>query len=505
MKIFKFNKILIIVLVAVFSLGIAGIIKAAIFVNLGTADSFAILAGSGVTNSGISIVRGNIGTFPTLTETGFGTINLTGINHVGNGITQTAKSDLTTAYNDAAGQVAVTVVSELGGTTKGPGVYDTADGELHVTNTLTLDGGGDPNAIFIFKAGSTLTTSSGSTSHINLIGSAQACNVFWQVGSSATIGTGSDFKGNILAFSSITDDGGSTIMGRFLARNAAVTLNNTTITKATCTGAPILTLIKTITKDDGGTALVTDWTLVATGPTIISGVTGDASITNETVTAGTYVLSEIGGPIGYTASTYSCVKNGGAPVISNSINLIASDIATCTINNNDNGTHLIVIKHVVGGSNVASDYSTTISGITTAVPVAVGVESPGVDNVITSFGAYTVDEGAHDGYEKSLSADCSSTISLGETKTCTITNTYIQPASSGGGTLFGCKDPNATNYNYFSASNPALCVYANVPIVTLPISTTSIVTPLLPKTGFPPREIYTWYQFLLNNILNLFK
>lgn len=508
MKKFKFSKISIIVLATVFILGVAGIIKAATFVNLDTADSFAILAGSGITNTGATTVTGNIGTFPTLTQTGFGTITLIGTNHVGNGVTQTAKTDLTTAYDDAAGQGSVVVASELGGTTKSPGVYNTADGELHVTGTLTLDGGGDPDAIFIFKAGSTLTTSSGATSHISLIGSAQACNVFWQVGSSATIGTGSDFKGNILAMDSITDDGGSTIIGRFLARNAAVTLNNTTITKATCAGAvdPILTLVKTITNDDGGTALITDWTLTADGTTPISGITGAGAVTNAVVTAGVYTLSETGGPTGYTASTYSCVKNGGAAVISNSITLANSDIATCTINNNDNVTHLIVIKNIVGGSNVASDYSTTITGVTTAVPTAAGAESPGVDNTITTFGVYTVDEGAHDGYEKTLSADCSSTIALGETKTCTITNTYIEPShSSGGGTTYGCKDPSATNYNFFSSSKPELCVYTTTvitPVVTEVPMIDQVIIPKLPKTGFSPQ---TWYSFLLNSFLDLFR
>jgi len=107
---------------------------------------------------------------------------------------------------------------------------------MGITGTLTLDGGGDPNAVFVFQAGSSLTTASASS--VVLINGAQACNVFWQVGSSATLGTGTLFKGNILAFSSITDSGGSTIEGRLLARGAAVTLNNTNVAKATCAGVP---------------------------------------------------------------------------------------------------------------------------------------------------------------------------------------------------------------------------------------------------------------------------
>ena len=192
-----------------------------------------------------------------------------------------------------------------------------------------------------------------------------------------------------------------------------------------------LTLVKTVTNDNGGTAAITDWTLTATGPTNISGTSGSAAVTSAAVNAGAYTLGENSGPANYTAGTYSCVKNGGAPVVSNSITLVAGDNATCTINNNDNAAHLIVIKHVVndnGGTAVASGFSTTISGVTTATPTAAGAESPGVDNVLTTVGAYSVDEGAHVGYDKTLSTDCSGTIALGQTKTCTITNDDIAPS-----------------------------------------------------------------------------
>ncbi|MBI3397227.1 hypothetical protein HY045_02005 [Candidatus Woesebacteria bacterium] len=382
-----------------------------------------------------------------------------------------------------------------------------------------------------------------------------------------------------------------------------------------------LTLVKTVTNDNGGTAVATDWTLAASGPTPISGTSGSGSVTGAAVNSGTYTLLENSGPSDYSASTYSCVVNGAGAVINNSVTLAPGDNATCTINNNDNapalhlrkvvindnggsaantdwtltatgtggsptnlsgatpvdsgagfkadtytlaesgpsgydasswvcvggtqngsnitvalgqsatctitnndqaahliiiknvvndnggtknagdfsgsisgvtvsggqtwtgtvspgvnktlttigsytisetldpdyettyssgciGTislgqtktctvtnndkaaHLIVIKHVVndnGGGKVAADFTTTISGVTTASPTAAGVESPGVDNVLTSVGAYTVDEGTHTGYDKTLSTDCSGTIGLDQTKTCTITNDDIQP------------------------------------------------------------------------------
>lgn len=234
MKKLKFNKKSKIALVATsLLLGIAGLVMAATSVNLGTADSFAVLGGSGITNTATSTITGNIGSFPTVTITGFPPGVLVGTNHAGDAVTQGAKTDLTTAYNNAASQAVVsTVPTELGGTTKLPGAYDTADGTLGITGTLTLDAQGDADAVFIFKAASTLTTASASV--VSLVNGAQACNVFWQIGSSATLGTTSSFKGNILAFSSITDNGGSTVEGRLLARNALVTLNNTIVTVPGC-------------------------------------------------------------------------------------------------------------------------------------------------------------------------------------------------------------------------------------------------------------------------------
>jgi len=230
-----------------------------------------------------------------------------------------------------------------------------------------------------------------------------------------------------------------------LASVAHVTLSNTIITVPTC--APSLSLHKTLTENNGGTALNTEWTLTATGasgsPTNLSGttpVTSDATFTNATFKADTYTLGETGGPSGYTAGTYSCVKNGGGPVISNSITLAAGDNVVCTINNDDTAAHLIVIKHVINdnsGTAIASAFSTTISGVTTAVPTASGAESPGVDNVLTSIGSYSIDEGTHSGYDETLSTDCSGTIALGETKTCIITNNDIAPTPSSSGSSSG--------------------------------------------------------------------
>ena len=210
----------------------AGADAASTSVPLGTASSFAVLAGAGITNTGPTTIAGDIGTYPTTTITGAASLTLTGTNHAGDATTQQAKTDLVTAYNNAAGEGPTSPISaDLGGRTLTPGVYNSAS-SVGLTGTLTLDGGGDANAVFIFQAGSTLTTAS--ASKVVLSNGAQSCNVFWQVGSSATLGTGSSFRGTIVALTSITVTTSATIDGRVLARNGAVTLDTDTITTPTC-------------------------------------------------------------------------------------------------------------------------------------------------------------------------------------------------------------------------------------------------------------------------------
>lgn len=221
------------VLGAFFVLLVAGKVMAATSVNLATADSFVVLAGSTVTNTGPTVLNGDLGLSPGSAVVGFPPGVVNGQQQVANAIAVQAQTDLTAAYNNAAGQTPVsTVPTELGGTTKTPGIYDSAAGTFGITGTLTLDAQGDPDAVFIFKTASTLITAGASS--VSLVNGAQACNVFWQVGSSATLGTTSAFRGNILALTSITVTTGATVEGRVLARNGAVTLDTNTITKATC-------------------------------------------------------------------------------------------------------------------------------------------------------------------------------------------------------------------------------------------------------------------------------
>ena len=208
---------------------------AATVVPLGTAKQFAVLAGSGITNTGPTTINGDIGTFPTTTITGRNEMTINGTNHRGDAVTQQAKDDLVTAFKNAAGQGPTNpITTDLGGKTLVRGVYNSAS-SLGLTGTLTLNGQNDPDSVFIFQAGSTLTTAP--ASRVVLTNGAQACNVFWQIGSSATLDTTTVFRGTILARTSITANTGSTIHGRLLARNGAVTLDTVTILKPGCAGA----------------------------------------------------------------------------------------------------------------------------------------------------------------------------------------------------------------------------------------------------------------------------
>jgi len=256
-------------------------------VNLGTANSFAVLAGSTITNTGPTTINGDIGVSPGSAITGFPPGIVSGTIHATDAVALQAQTDLTIAYNDAAGREPVTVVAgDLVGLTLVPGVYKSAS-SLLLTGTLTLDAQGAPNAVFIFQMGSTLTTAS--ASNVNLINGAQACNVFWQVGSSATLGTNSNFTGDILALTSITANTGAKVNGRLLARNGAVTLDTNTITIATC--AVSLSLIKVCpTPTSPSTHFTVGDTITITLTAINS---GSATATGVTVVDQIYIPADV--------------------------------------------------------------------------------------------------------------------------------------------------------------------------------------------------------------------
>jgi hypothetical protein len=254
-------------------------------VGLGTAKSFAVLAGQTVTNTGPSVISGDLGVSPGSAITGFppGTV-IHGSEHAADAVASQAQSDLTTAYNDAAGRTPATTVSkDLGGQTLAPGVYKATSG-LGLTGTVTLNAHDNPSAVFIFQAASTLITASSST--VKLTGGAQACNVFWQVGSSATLGTNTTFVGSILALTSASVQTGTTVDGRVLARNGQVSLDDNTITVPTCKTSPpptttTTTTTSTTTTSTTTTSTTTTSTTTSSTTTVITPTTVPSSSTGE--------------------------------------------------------------------------------------------------------------------------------------------------------------------------------------------------------------------------------
>ena len=250
-------------------------------VPLGTAAGFSVLAGTTVTNTGLTTLQRSLGLSPGSSVTGFppGEVTPPATQQIANAVAVQAQSDLTTAYNNAEGRPTSSLTgAELGGQTLQGGVYRaTADhAPLLLTGTVTLDGAGDSGSVFIFQTDTTLTTSSGAV--VRLINGASACNVFWQIGSSATIGSTSTFVGTLLALTSITVQSAVTVNGRMLARNGAVTLANDTFTGPDCTPAPTTTSSSTPTTTIPGTS-----TTVPAASTTIPGASTTVPAASTTI------------------------------------------------------------------------------------------------------------------------------------------------------------------------------------------------------------------------------
>jgi hypothetical protein len=299
-------------------------------IDLATADNFAVLAGSGITNTGPTTIDGDIGTFPTQTQSGLGSVTLTGTNQAGNAVTQQAKVDLDTAYGVAAGRGPATeIATDLAGQSLVPGVYDSADGTFGNTGVLTLDGQDQTDPVFVLQASSSLITGSGSS--VVLINGADACNVYWQVGSSVTLGTASGLSGTIMALTSISLTTGATLEGRALARNGAVTMDTNTITRAACT-EPVGTST-TVASSDTTSATGEPVTLTATVSTDDSSTpTGTVEFFDGDTSLGTAPLREDG-----TAE------------------LITTDL--------DEGTHAITVVYLGApgyGPSISTDLTQTI-------------------------------------------------------------------------------------------------------------------------------------------------
>src|SRR6202167_4421741 len=215
-------------------------------VGLGSQASFSVLGGSTVTSTGPTTMFGDLGLSPGSSVTG--APHVLGATHVDDAVSIGAKNALTTAYNDAASRPSNgSAGTDLAGQTFTPGVRTASSSLLLSSGSVTLNAEGNPNAVFIFQIGSTLIT--GSNTSVSLTGGAQACNVFWQVGSSATLGTGTRFVGTVMAAATITAKTAATVHGRLLARTGAVNLDTNTITTSNCASS--------VTGSGGGTETTT--------------------------------------------------------------------------------------------------------------------------------------------------------------------------------------------------------------------------------------------------------
>jgi hypothetical protein len=302
-------------------------LRAQMAVPLGSDVTYTVLAGSTVTNTGPTVINGNVGVSPGTAVTGFppGSVTGGGAIHAADGSASQAQTDLTTAYVNAMGQAATaTVAGDLGGQTLTSGVYKSTS-TLGITGTLTLSGPG----FFIFQVAAALTTASGSK--VVLIGGAQAANVFWQVGSSATLGTTSTFAGTILAQASVTLNTGAVMDGRALARTGAVTLDDNTAVDPgpPVTGAPPA-LSVTCPNGSAPVGVAYNSSIVATGGT------------------SPYTYAIIGSlPPGLILDTSSGAitgtPTGGATTFTASVTDLTPTTATntCTIDNFASGTHSV--------------------------------------------------------------------------------------------------------------------------------------------------------------------
>ena len=434
-------------------------------VPLLTSANYSVLGASTVTNTGNSTLGLSLGLWPGTSITGFppGQVLAPGTTDQGNPAAHQAKSDLTAAYLNAAGRaIDATTTADLANLTLQPGVYaGPSKGALGLTGPLTLDAGGDPTAVFIFQTDSTLITASSST--VSLINGAQECNVFWQVGSSATLGTGSVFVGNILALTSITVTNSVTVHGRALARNAAVTLDNDTFTTPTCeTRLDSVSVTKTVRP-----ASLPNWSVDFT----ISPDPSDGSAT-KTATKGQptvswgklnpttlYTITETT-PSGWTEGVMTCAKatvdKGPARLAHTPEEVVLGQasftsgggVVSCAVQ--DLAPPMVTITKTVVGSGPWS-FDFTISPVpngqpatqsaTNLVPIVVWT---GLDPAAT----YTVTEGGDNNYSPGplvcsgdtgtqpdliqvVAASDTFAPAMGDGVTCSVTNTEVQLPPTG--------------------------------------------------------------------------
>ncbi|MDQ2947628.1 MAG: ice-binding family protein, partial [Acidobacteriota bacterium] len=450
---------------------------AAVAPPLGVASTFGVLGGSAVTNTGLSIVNGDLGVSPGTSITGFPPGVVVGTIHVNDAVAAQAHADATTAYNALAVQACNTVLTgqDLSGKTLTPGVYCFAS-SAQLTGTLTLDALGDPNAVWVFQIGSTLTTASGST--VNIINGGSSCNVFWQVGSSATLGTTTSFKGNILALASITLTTGASNSGRLLALTGAVTLDTNAVTS--CGAAALLNADLLITKTHVGnfTQGQVGATYTITVTNTGTGPTASTVTVVDTLPAG-LIATAIAGP-GWTCTlgTLTCSRADplGAGLSYPPITLTVTVLCTAP--------PLVTNGAMVTSPGIAVDPDDTATDPTIIVPNAVCAAAPDLLITKTHVGSFMQGQ-------------------VGNLYTITVTNTGTAPtagtvtvvdtlppglvATSIAGPGWTCvlatltctrADPLGPGLSY-----PAITLRVNV-LCTAPASVTNTVT--VSNPGVPP-------------------
>jgi uncharacterized repeat protein (TIGR01451 family) len=411
---------------------------------LGTANSFVVLGGQSVTNTGPSVITGDLGVSPGTAVTGFPPGTVVGTIHAADAQALQAQADNTTAYNDLAGEACNTtfgVPTDLSGLTLVPGVYCFAS-SAGLTGTVTLDAQGDPNSVFIFKIGSTLIT--GSSSTVALINGAQQCNVFWQVGSSATLGTSTNFIGNILALTSITLDTNAILSGRALAQTGSVTLDSNIITAPTC-AAPQLNAPPTIAKafapptiQAGGTSTLT-LTLTntdATNATLSSSLTdslptGVSIVGNAVTTCGGTLIAAAGG---------TSVSLSGGAIPANGLCTVTVDVTAAAAGNYINTVPVGALVTSNGNNAGQANATLSVTPASTPTPAAPTLAKAFTPASITAGGASTlvITLSNSNAVVDNLTAALTDTLPVGTTATGTATTTCVggtATAAAGGSTV----------------------------------------------------------------------
>lgn len=344
-------------------------------VDLGSTASFAILAGQTITNTGPTTINGDVGLSPGTEFTGQASVTLNGALHLTDTVASVAKTDLLAAYNDAAGRALTPgplQPVDLGGLTLGPGVYSSGD-VLGITGTLTLDAGGDPNAVFIFKSTETLITAP--NSRVVLTNGARFCRVFWVVPSSATLGTNSQFVGHIFALTSIAAQTGATVQGQLLAQNGAVTLDSNTITNGLCAEQPVSGIQITMTASPAeltsGPGSVT-YTYKITNPG--SSPLGNVVVTDDKLSPVTYVSGDV--------NADGLIQSGETWVYTGTMHLTATTTNTATVTASEGGTTVsdtasvrVAVSTVTGGQipkTATPWYNALVAGIALMLLGAMG-------------------------------------------------------------------------------------------------------------------------------------